>query len=177
MSRLESAAAHVVEELARLGLTVACAESCTGGKLASLLTSVPGASRVFAGGVVVYTLEAKERLLGVSRSDLDEYGVGPRTSAMLAGRIAELLDTDCGVGVTGFAGPGAPSPRRVGELHVAVAVRREWDSRYDVVVRTPDGTDDREVNRMIAVGAALEMMRSWLERKERRVSNECTQEE
>lgn len=102
-----SLAAVVVEGLRRAGLTVATAESCTGGLVAGALTEVPGASDVFSGGVVAYSAAEKRRALGVSDELIREHTVvsEPVARAMAEG-VRLRVGADLGVSVTGVAGPG-----------------------------------------------------------------------
>lgn len=93
------------------GQTVATAESCTGGLVATLLTDVPGSSAYFRGGIVAYANEAKERLLGVSAADLQAHGaVSEEVARTMAAGAAHALDADFALGVTGIAGPTGGSP-------------------------------------------------------------------
>lgn len=98
----------LVDQARAAGLTLACAESCTGGMLAAALTDVPGASAVFDRGVVTYSNAAKMDLLGVRRATLEQYGA---VSEEIALEMAEGLRTrsgaDIAVSITGVAGPGA----------------------------------------------------------------------
>ena len=90
------------------GKTIATAESCTGGGVGQALTSVPGSSAVFKGGIVSYCDEIKHKLLGVPEAMLQEFGAvsAPVAEAMARGAKA-ALDTDAALSVTGLAGPGA----------------------------------------------------------------------
>lgn len=115
---------EIVLELCRAnGLTLATAESCTGGLVSGRLTSVPGASDVFRGGVVAYSDELKTRLLGVPAEVLAEHGaVSADTAAALAHGARERLGADVGLAVTGVAGPGggtAEKPVGLVFLHAA----------------------------------------------------------
>ncbi len=113
------------------GWTIATAESATGGRVSSRLTSVPGASKVFRGGVVAYTLQAKRDLLGVPEDVLTEHGaVSAETALAMAQGAAARLGADVAVAVTGSAGPD-PQERAVGTMIVAV--------------HTPEATRAREV--------------------------------
>ena len=97
----------VIRRLDSLGLTLATAESCTGGGIGEALTEVPGSSRVYLGGVISYTNGVKEKLLGVPRELLDEVGAvsGPVAKAMAQG-ARRVIGADAAVSVTGLAGPG-----------------------------------------------------------------------
>jgi nicotinamide-nucleotide amidase len=112
------------------GLTLSCAESCTGGLAGAALTEVPGSSGVFMGSAVVYSNEAKEKLLGVERALLERHGAvsGECAEAMAKGALA-LYGTSVAVAVTGIAGPGGESKKseksgkNVGTVWFAVASR------------------------------------------------------
>lgn len=109
--------------LAAAGRTVSTAESCTGGLLAARISSVPGSSRYFEGGVVAYANRVKERLLGVPAATLRRHGAvsAPVARAMARG-VCRLLRTDFGMAVTGVAGPGGGTATKpVGLVYLAVA--------------------------------------------------------
>jgi nicotinamide-nucleotide amidase len=89
------------------GLTIAVAESCTGGLVAKRFTDVPGSSDYFLGGVTAYSNEAKVRVLGVPPESLAEHGaVSSEVAAAMAEGVARLLSSDCALSTTGVAGPG-----------------------------------------------------------------------
>lgn len=119
----EDLAAVVVRSLAAAGETVAVAESCTGGGLGRRLTSVPGSSAVFRGGIVAYANDLKERLLGVPADVLAREGaVSAATAEHLAAGVRERLGATWGVAVTGVAGPDGGTPDKpVGQVFIAVA--------------------------------------------------------
>ena len=109
-------AEFTVRRLLEEGVTLACAESCTGGELQKRVTDIPGASAALLGGVVVYTNEAKERLLGVPHELLEEKGaVSREVAAELARRVREKLGSGLGVGITGLAGPDGDGVHEVGD--------------------------------------------------------------
>lgn len=145
--------------LAARGLSIAVAESCTGGLITSRLTDVPGSSRYVDRSVVVYANTAKTALLGVSPALLAEHGaVSDAVARAMAEGMRERAGTDVGVGVTGVAGPGGGTPEKpVGTVVIAVA--------------TPDGTrsrmfhfpGDRAQIKYHASQAALDMVRRLLE--------------
>ena len=119
-------AEKLVEILKAQGLVCATAESCTGGGIGSAITSVPGSSEVYAGGVVSYSNDVKREVLGVLQKSLDHYGA---VSSEVAGEMAEgarrLLKTDLAVSVTGIAGPGGGSAEKpVGLVWFGVASAR-----------------------------------------------------
>lgn len=115
---------NVVGELLReRKLTIACAESCTGGLLTSRLTDVPGSSAYVMGSIVSYTNDVKEAQLGVSPEVLRTVGaVSEETARQMAQGVRERLGADIGVGITGIAGPDGGTPEKpVGLVYIAVA--------------------------------------------------------
>ena len=114
--------AHVLSLCAARGLTLATAESCTGGMVAARLTSVPGASAVLRGGVVAYADEVKQAELGVAAGLLEEHGaVSPQVAAAMARGARERLGADVAVAVTGIAGPDGGTPEKpVGLVYLHV---------------------------------------------------------
>ncbi|MEX2526412.1 MAG: CinA family nicotinamide mononucleotide deamidase-related protein [Gemmatimonadota bacterium] len=115
-------AAALVEAVAAERATLSVAESCTGGGVAARITDVPGASRVFHGGVVAYANHVKETFLGVDPHLLEHHGAVSREVALaMAKGVRTRWGTDYGLGVTGVAGPGGGSPEKpVGTVWVAV---------------------------------------------------------
>lgn len=122
---LEQRAAVLLEQCRSQGIKIATAESCTGGMLAALLTSVPGSSDVFDCSFVTYSNEAKKRMLGVSHELIADHGAVSRECAlaMAHGAILESGATLV-VSITGVAGPGGGSAAKpVGLVHFACARR------------------------------------------------------
>lgn len=113
----------VGQELAAQNLTIACAESCTGGLLTSRLTDVPGSSAYVIGSVVSYTNEVKAAVLGVDRETLRTLGaVSEPVARQMAEGVRRCLGTSVGVGITGIAGPdGGSAEKPVGLVYIAVA--------------------------------------------------------
>ncbi|MFL5922059.1 MAG: CinA family nicotinamide mononucleotide deamidase-related protein [Gaiellaceae bacterium] len=151
----------IVLELCREhGLTLAAAESCTGGLVAARLTSVPGSSDVFVGAVVAYANEVKARELGVSEEVLQRHGaVSPEAAAAMAAGVRERLGADVAVAVTGIAGPGGGSPEKpVGLVHVHA------EGPDGPLVRELGLPGDREAIRSRATVAALHLLRTLLTR-------------
>ncbi len=103
--------------------TIAVAESCTGGSIAAALTSVPGSSKSFTGGVVSYSNEVKMQQLGVKREDLDRSGaVSEEVAEQMAAGIRKNLGTDVGLSITGIAGPsGGTHEKPIGLVWLAIA--------------------------------------------------------
>ena len=157
----ERTVAELVLELCRArGLSLATAESCTGGLVAARLTDVPGASDVVAGAIVAYANDVKTRELGVAAEVLATHGaVSAEVAAAMASGVRERLGVDVGIAVTGVAGPGGGSADKpVGLVHYHVS--------------TPDGDKghelslpgDRETVRSRATVAALHLARRVLTR-------------
>jgi len=110
----------IIAEASARGLTIACAESITGGALCSALIAVPGASVVVAGGVVAYTVEAKVDVLGVDAGVIESFGVVSEQVALaMARRVRELYRADVGVATTGAAGPEGHGGKAAGTVCVA----------------------------------------------------------
>jgi len=115
-------AARVVGLLTRRRQTVAVAESLTGGLLGATITTVPGASVVFRGGVIAYATDLKALLLGVPAPLLAERGaVDPEVAGAMAAGVRERLGAAVGVATTGVAGPDAADGKPPGTVHIAVS--------------------------------------------------------
>ena len=132
----------VVKTLTEKKLTLAAAESCTGGLMLKRLTDIPGSSACISGGFVTYNNDMKMNLLGVSKATLDTYGaVSEQTALEMARGARRQSGADIGVGITGIAGPdGGTEAKPVGTVYVAVVcgdkeivslapVRRKWSDR------------------------------------------------
>ena len=113
----------LVRQLAACGVTVASAESCTGGNIARLITSVPGASDYFLGSIVAYSNEVKKQVLGVHAADLEKYGaVSEAVALQMAAGARKVTGAEGAVATTGVAGPGGCSMQKpVGTVWIAVA--------------------------------------------------------
>jgi PncC family amidohydrolase len=145
--------------LAGRKLKLATAESCTGGLLGDRITNVPGSSEYYEGGMITYSYDAKERLLGVHHDTLYEHGaVSAETALEMARGVRRELGTDIGIAITGIAGPGGGLPGKpVGLVYIALSARSsERVERY-----VWDG--DREGNKLHSSEAALTMLREFLE--------------
>jgi nicotinamide-nucleotide amidase len=152
--------AVVVGDLARARkATVATAESITGGLIGAELTTAPGASDFFVGALVAYTIAAKRDALGVDEAILERYGpVSQQTAAAMAARAARVFGADLGLSATGVAGPDAHDGHPVGTIYVGASWRGASEARH---IR---GYGDRGNMRGIAVTAALDLGRRFLER-------------
>jgi len=113
----------LVASLRDRGLTIATAESLTGGLVCAALTDVPGASAVVRGGVVGYATDAKASVLGVDPDVLGRRGaVDPEVARQMAEGVCRVLASDVGVATTGVAGPDPQDGRPVGTVHLAVSM-------------------------------------------------------
>ena len=153
----------VVDRLTSLGLTVATAESCSGGLVGKLLTDVPGSSACFVGGVVCYSNTAKTTLLGVSQDILDNHGaISEACARAMAEGAKRLYGTDLAVSVTGIAGPDGGSPDKpVGTVHFALA------SPSATIHQQRRFRRGREAVRSAAAVVALNTVRLWVEAERR----------
>jgi PncC family amidohydrolase len=141
------------------GLTLAVAESCTGGLVSHRITDVPGSSDYYLGSVTAYANEVKETLLGVQRRTLSRHGaVSAETALEMAQGVRRLLQADLGLAVTGVAGPGGGTPGKpVGLVYVALATpggggveQHRWEG-------------ERQANKAASAEAALDLARRYLE--------------
>lgn len=119
----------ILEKLIQKGKKVCTAESCTGGYIAHLLTGIPGSSQAFEGGVVCYSYELKEKMLGVSRDTLNEHGaVSEETVAEMLDGTLKNYNCDYAIACSGIAGPGGGLPGKpVGTVWIGVASK---DQKY-----------------------------------------------
>ena len=152
---------ELAEELQRRclerGVTVALAESCTGGLVAATITAVAGSSDYFLGGVVSYANSAKERILDVPASTLASHGaVSAQVAMAMAHGAKARFGSDLAAAITGVAGPGGGTPQKpVGLVYLAVAAGPD---RAEVDVRRLQLSGDRAAVREGAAHATLE----WL---------------
>ncbi|MBI1911828.1 MAG: CinA family protein [Deltaproteobacteria bacterium] len=140
------------------GLTLAIAESCTGGLLSSMVTDVAGSSEYFMGSVVVYSNDAKKQLLGVKDETLKKYGAVSRpTATEMAQGIKERFGTRVGVSVTGIAGPGGGTPKKpVGTVFIGVSTPKKITVKKFLFKGTR-----KEIKKQSAL-QALEMLKSGI---------------
>lgn len=142
------------------GKTLSTAESCTGGRIAEAIISVPGASNYFKGSVVSYTNEIKERLLNVSHEVLEEQTATSEEVAIeMVKGACKIFQTDYAISVTGVAGPGGGTPAiPVGTIWIACGTKDD--------VRTQKLTEDygRDINLAIATNNALRLFFNYIEK-------------
>ena len=136
------------------GKTLATAESCTGGMIGAALTAVPGASKVYKGGIISYWSEVKQQLLGVDGEDLEKLGpVSMQVAASMAAGARKALHADVAVSVTGLAGPdGDEFGRPVGTVFIG------YSSERKTIARQYHFEGSREAVRRQAVEAALTLI-------------------
>ncbi len=133
-------------------LSVAVAESCTGGLLGAALTDVPRSSAYFLGGVIAYANAVKLQQLGVPQDILSRDGaVSSTTAAAMADGVRRLLGADIGVSITGVAGPGAEDHKPAGLTYVGIAASKTTTHQFQ-------WRGDRWDNRRRSVLAALELL-------------------
>lgn len=149
----------VAELLQRGGLTLALAESCSGGLISKRITDIPGSSRYFLEGLVTYSNGAKMRLLGVSGDLLAEYGaVSAECAAAMATGVRLASGSDLAVATTGIAGPdGGSADKPVGTVYISLAAADGCRTeRFQF-----SGT--RDEIRTLTAAAALDWLRSYLQ--------------
>ncbi|MCQ5129310.1 competence/damage-inducible protein A [Butyricicoccus faecihominis] len=137
------------------GMTLAVAESCTGGLLSKRITDVPGCSDYYKGGVCSYSNDVKMRVLNVSAETLEAKGaVSPEVAEQMARGVAEALGADVGVGITGIAGPdGGTEEKPAGLVYVSVYASGRF------FTRKLQGANGRDRVRNQAASTALDMIR------------------
>ncbi|MDD5169658.1 MAG: competence/damage-inducible protein A [Syntrophales bacterium] len=140
------------------GLTIALAESCTGGLIADRLTDIPGSSVFLERGFVTYSNRAKTELLGVPEEIIATYGaVSEQTARLMAEGARRQAGTDLGLSTTGIAGPGGGSEEKpVGTLYIALADNMRTMARHYAF------RWDRRRNKIISAQAALMMLKAYL---------------
>ncbi|MGH1365210.1 MAG: competence/damage-inducible protein A [Calditrichia bacterium] len=140
-------------------LTLAVAESCSGGLIQHRLTNIPGGSAYFCGGAVTYSNEAKVKQLNVSETSLEKYGaVSEVVAKEMAEGIRKAFDSDIGIATTGIAGPGGgTSEKPVGLVYMALA------SKDETTFRELRLTPNRKLNKDLTAQLALDMLRRYLQ--------------
>jgi nicotinamide-nucleotide amidase len=163
---LQELIAGLIEGLQARGETIATAESLTGGLIGATLTSVPGVSAIYRGGVISYATDLKQTLVGVSERTLAEHGaVSQLTAVEMALGIAQRCDATWGVAVTGVAGPDSQEGHPAGTVFTAVARKPPaagaWDDQQAdsvVCVRELSLSGDRGAIREQTVRAAVRQL-------------------
>ena len=147
----------VVKTLNEKGLVLATAESCTGGLIAKRITDVSGSSGMFNCGIVSYSNDIKEKVLGVKHKTLETFGaVSEQTVREMVKGVLKISEADIAVAVSGIAGPNSDNTQKpVGLIYLAVSDKKD----IKVVKLNNDFKDDiRNQNRISASDKALEMI-------------------
>lgn len=144
------------------GLTLATAESCTAGNVAAAITSIPGSSHFYKGGIVAYSNEIKENLLGVNPETLENKGAVSEEAVLeMAKGAMKSMNSDCAIATSGIAGPTGGTPDKpVGTVWIAVAMKEK------TATMKLEGDEGRQKNIANATQKALQMMRNLLQNEE-----------
>ncbi|WP_141267005.1 CinA family protein [Thermodesulfovibrio sp. Kuro-1] len=151
MHFLNSIAFSIIKKLIQTGKTLSTAESCTGGLIASSITDIPGASKVFLGGMVVYATEMKLRLLGVTREVLDYGVISSQMAEAMALKIRLLTGSDYSIATTGNLGPDVMEGKPKGLIYIAIATPEK------VYIKELKLQGDRQSNKTEATEEALKL--------------------
>lgn len=171
----EPLAQIVGETLVTRQLTLSTSESITGGQLGATITSVPGASRYYLGGVVVYDTEQKARIGGVSRSALKSHGViSEQTAIEMVMGVQELTGSDYALATSGVAGPDPQEGHPPGEVWIAAVGPRVGTHEPSPLALRYEFGGDRLQIRDQTVSAALTMLLSLLDPAEREQNGRVT---
>lgn len=155
----------VVQALMKTGCTLVTAESCTGGLIAARITDVPGASGVFHCGLVTYSNDMKEKMLGVSPETLEKFSaVSKETAAEMAAGARAVSGADIAVAVTGNAGPEPSEGKPVGEVYLSVNC--SWYQKVEQLSCPALSGDIRGQIRSLAAEKALAMVLDAVGKKE-----------
>ncbi len=154
----ENLADGIFDQLRAMEKTLAIAESCTGGKLSDAFTNIPGASKVFAGGIVCYSNEAKTHIVDVPDALIQQHGaVSAEVAVAMATGVAEKFSSSYGLSITGFAGPGGGTAENpVGTIYIG------YHSPSGVWAHKVMYPGQREAVKVRAVNAAFDWMRRKL---------------
>lgn len=156
MNELNEVTVQIVKILSEKKQTLSTAESCTGGLISSTITDVPGASKVFVGGVTVYATEMKRKILKISE-DVFKYGViSSEMAEAMAMAVKSLTGSDYSIATTGNLGPDTMEGKPVGLIFVAVATQ---DS---VHIKELNLKGSRAANKTFATLEALKLLKEVL---------------
>ncbi len=153
-----SIARDIGDMLLERKLRISVCESCTGGMLGAAITSVPGSSRYFAGGVIAYSDVVKKNVVGVKRSTLERFGaVSAQSAREMARGVKNRLSSDVGVAITGIAGPtGGTAKKPIGLVYIAVATGKRCKVKRFIFI------GGRQTVRKSSVEKAFDMIRDIL---------------
>jgi len=152
---------NVSDQLRKNNLTVATAESCTGGLLAHLLTNISGSSEYFERGVITYSNKSKMELLGIPQETIKEYGaVSKQTAKAMAIEIKEQANVDIGISTTGIAGPtGGTKEKPVGLAYIGIATSKKTEVKRFLFSK--DRLQNKEKTCYKALEFLLETITKW----------------
>jgi PncC family amidohydrolase len=150
---LKRLSTRVGELLTKSNQTISTAESCTGGLLSHVLTGVSGSSQYFIGGVVAYSNQIKEAVLGVSSTTLESFGaVSEQTAREMAEGIRQKFNTDIGLSTTGIAGPTGGTPNKpVGLVWIGISTPSKSNAHECHFDADRDGVKNRTVELLLKV--------------------------
>lgn len=158
MSQAEIIAEEAVKALIKANLSVSFAESCTGGLLSQLVTSVSGASQIFELGICCYSNNIKNKILKVPNEILNTFGaISQETATVLAKEIMLLANSDIGVSVTGVAGPSKSENKEVGTVYIGFCSK---DNAF-VTKLNANKTLSRNEIRELAATTALNLIKDY----------------
>lgn len=143
-------------------LTLATAESCTAGNVAAAITAIPGSSHFFKGGIIAYSNEIKENLLGVNHETLEAQGaVSEATVIEMVKGAMKSMNSDCAVATSGIAGPTGGTPDKpVGTVWIAAGCKDK------VITLKIEGDHGRDKNIAIATQIAMQLLRKLFQSEE-----------
>src|SRR3990170_2578551 len=151
---------RVHEIFRKRGLTLSVAESCTGGLISNYITTLPGASNFFEAGVVTYSAEAKKKILGISPSTIEKYGViSENTAREMSDKVRSLTRVDYALSTTGNLGPDVLEGKEKGLIYIAVSKTGQTISKEFRL------TGNREENKEAASLSALNLLIEVLEKR------------
>jgi len=148
----------MIKNLSKKNLTIALAESCTGGHLGKILTDISGSSEVFLGGVIAYCNSVKIKHLKVPKEKIEKYGaVSPEVSDEMAKNVRTIFNSNIGVSITGISGPsGGAEGKEIGLVYIGISFKNKCISR------SFNFNLNRELNRKFSCYAALNMIRKLI---------------
>lgn len=148
--------------LRKKGWTISATESCTGGLISAYLTSIPGSSDYFKGGIIAYSNEVKTHILSVSPQTIEKFGaVSEETVGEMARGVKKLLKTEVGISCSGIAGPGGGTEKKpVGTVALGVDIPKK------IITNIVHLEGDRNNIRKLSVIRVLEILKNLLEEEE-----------
>lgn len=140
----------LISALKKKKLSLALAESCSGGYVSYSLTKTPGASKVFKGSIVVYSLSSKNKFFNISPGILKKtQGVSEDIAITLAKKVKKKFDSDVGASIVGFAGPGAKKGIKVGTVFIGLSIKAKCFSKKIIIKGTRDQVRKRASSYLI----------------------------